>query len=78
MRDFDGHGVYLGMPIGFSRYEKSKHTQEVFASMFKDARQIGRSKLRITQKMHALKMFVFPRIDYRMMCADLSRIHLGR
>jgi hypothetical protein len=66
------------MPIVFSRYENSKRGQEVFASMLEDASQIGRSKVRITQKIHALKMFVFPRIDYRMMCADLSRTHLER
>jgi hypothetical protein len=65
--------IYLGMPIGFNRYEKTKHGQEVLANMLEDARIIGRSKLRITQKMHALKMFVFPRIDYRMMCPDLGR-----
>jgi hypothetical protein len=70
--------VYLGMPIGFNRYENSKHGQEVLASTLEDARIIGRSKLRITQKMHALKMFVFLRIDYRMMCADLSRTHLDK
>jgi hypothetical protein len=28
--------------------------------------------------MHALKMFVFPRIDHWMMCADLSRSHWER
>jgi hypothetical protein len=70
--------ICLGMPIGFNRYEKSKHGQEVLASMLEGAHQIGRSKLKITKKMHALKMFVFPRIDYRMMCADLSRTHLEK
>jgi hypothetical protein len=70
--------IYLGIPIGFNRYENTKHGQEVLRSMLEDARQIGRSKLRITQKMHALKMFVFPRIDYRMMCADLARTHLEK
>jgi hypothetical protein len=70
--------VYLGMPIGFSRHENTKHGQKVLANMSEDARIIGRSKLRITQKMHALKMFVFPRIDCRMMCADLGRSHLDR
>jgi hypothetical protein len=50
----------------------------VLASILEDARQIGRSKLRIIQKMHALKMFVSPRVDCRMMCADLSRAHLER
>jgi hypothetical protein len=70
--------IYLGMPIGFNRYENSKHGQNVLASMLEDARIIGQSKLRITQKMLALKMFVFPRIDYRMMCADLSRSHLEK
>jgi hypothetical protein len=70
--------MYLGMPIGLNRYENSNPGQEVLASVIEEARQIGRSKLRITQKMHGLKMFVFPRIDYRMMCADLSRSHLER
>jgi hypothetical protein len=70
--------IHLGMPIGFNRYENTKHGQEVLSSMMEDACQIGRSKLQITQKMHALKMFVFPRIDYRMMCADLSRSHLDQ
>jgi hypothetical protein len=66
------------MPIGFNRYENSKHSQEALASMLEDSRQIGRSKLRIAQKMHALKIFVFPRIDCRMMCADLSWNRLER
>jgi hypothetical protein len=70
--------IYLGMPIGFNRYENSKLGKEVLASMLEDAHQIGRSKLRITHKMHALKIFVFPRIDYRMMCADLARTHLEK
>jgi hypothetical protein len=70
--------IYLGTPIRFNRYENSRHKQEVLTSILEDTRQIGRSKLRITQKTHALKMFVFPRIDYRMMCADLSRTHLER
>jgi hypothetical protein len=70
--------IYLGMLIGFSRYENPKHGQEVLENMLEDARIIGRSKLRITQEMYALKMFVFPRIDYRMMCADLGRSHLDR
>jgi hypothetical protein len=65
--------IYLRMPIEFNRCENSKHRQEVLSSMLEHARQIGRSKLHITQKTHALKMFVFPRIDYRMTCDDLSR-----
>jgi hypothetical protein len=70
--------VSLEIPFGFNRCESSKHGQEVLASTIENVRQIGRSKLRITQKMHALKTFVFPRIDYRMMCADLSGTHLER
>jgi hypothetical protein len=42
--------VYLGMTIGFNRYENSKHEQEVLASMLEDPRQIGRSNHRIRQK----------------------------
>jgi hypothetical protein len=46
--------------------------------MLEDAHLIGRSKLRITQKMHTLKMSVSPRIDHRVMCSDLSRAHPER
>jgi hypothetical protein len=70
--------IYLGMPIGFNRFENKKNRQEVLASMMEDVRDIGRSRLRIVQKMHALKTFVFPRIDYRMMCADLDKSHLDK
>jgi hypothetical protein len=47
--------IYRGMPIGFKRYENTKHGQEVLASMMEDAKNTGRSKLKIVQKMHALK-----------------------
>lgn len=45
--------VILEMPTGFNRYENSKLGQEVLASMLEDGRQIGRSKLRISQKMRS-------------------------
>jgi hypothetical protein len=70
--------IYLGIPIGFNRFENTKHGQEVLASIIRDARTIGRSELRITQKMVALKRFVLPRIDHRMMCADLNKSFLDR
>jgi hypothetical protein len=70
--------IYLGMPIGFNQFENKKHGQEVLASMMEDVRNIGRSRLKIVQKMHALKTFVFPRIDYRMMCADLDKSHIDK
>jgi hypothetical protein len=70
--------IYLGMPIGFNKYEDMNRGQEVLASMTEDAKNIGRSKLKLAQKMQALKAFVFPRIHYGMMCADLSRGHLDR
>jgi hypothetical protein len=68
--------IYLGMPIGFNKFENKKHGQKVLASMMEDVKNIGRSRLKIVQKMHALKTFVFPRIDYRMMCADPTKSHL--
>jgi hypothetical protein len=40
--------------------------------------QIGRSRLNITQKMHAIKTFELPRIDFRMMCGDLTQSDLRR
>jgi hypothetical protein len=74
----DVGSMYIGMPIGFSHHEKTKHGLEVLACMMEDARTIGQSKMKITQKMSALKMFAFPRIDYQMMFADLGRRHLER
>jgi hypothetical protein len=70
--------IYLGMPIGFNKFESSKHGQEVLASVMEDVRNIGRLRLKLVQNVHALKTFVFPRIDYRMMCADLTKAHLDR
>jgi hypothetical protein len=60
------------MSIGFNRNSNTKHGQEVLASMTEDALIIETPQLCITQKMHALKMFVFPRTAYRTRCADLS------
>jgi hypothetical protein len=69
--------IYLGMPIGFNKYENMKHGQEVLASMMEDVKNVWRSRLKIVQKMHALKTFVFPRIDYRMMCADITKTSIN-
>jgi hypothetical protein len=38
--------------------------------------QIGRSKLNITQKFHAIKTFELPRIDFRMRCGDIYQSDL--
>jgi hypothetical protein len=46
--------------------------------MMEDVRNNGRSKLKLVQKMHTLKTLVFPRIDSRMMCADLTKSHLDQ
>jgi hypothetical protein len=70
--------IYFGMPLGFHKYENTKHRQEMLASVMEDAKNIGRSELKLGQKMDALETFVFPRINYRMMCADLSRSHLAQ
>jgi hypothetical protein len=64
--------ISLGMPIGSNRFENSKHEQKVLASVMEDARTIGESKLKITQKMHPLKTFAFSCIDYRRTCSDLN------
>jgi hypothetical protein len=68
--------IYQGMPIGFNKQENTKHGQEVLASMMEDVKNIGRSRLKLVHKMHALNTFVFPRIDYRMKCAGLTETHL--
>jgi hypothetical protein len=39
--------------------------------MFKDAPMIGQSKWQLVQNVHAMKMFICPGIDCRMMFAGL-------
>jgi hypothetical protein len=60
----------------FNTCENSKDGQEMLESMIEDARIIRLSKPKLTQKMHPVKMFVFPRVDYQMMCADMYKSHL--
>jgi hypothetical protein len=38
--------------------------------------QIARSPLNLTYRMHAIKTFELPRIDFRMMCGDITRSDL--
>jgi hypothetical protein len=38
--------------------------------------QIGRSRLNLTYRLHAIKTFELPRIDFRMMCGDITQSDL--
>jgi hypothetical protein len=51
--------IYLVMPIGLNRSENSRHGQEALSPILEDSHHIARLKPHITQKMHALKMFLF-------------------
>jgi hypothetical protein len=44
--------------------------------MKENIKQIGASRLNITQKLHAIKTFELPRIDFRMMCGDITQSDL--
>jgi hypothetical protein len=44
--------------------------------MRENIEQIGASRLNITQKLHAIKTFELPRIDFRMMCGDITQSDL--
>jgi hypothetical protein len=63
--------IYLGVPIGFNGEECSFHCRGVLESMKDRIRQLGKCNLNITQKLEGVKFRELPRIDYRMMCADL-------
>jgi hypothetical protein len=46
--------------------------------MMENIEFIGNSRLRLTQKTHAVKAFEIPRIDLRMMCADIYQSDLRK
>jgi hypothetical protein len=41
--------------------------------MKENIEQIGRSRLNLTYRLHAIKMFELPRIDFRMMYGDITQ-----
>jgi hypothetical protein len=64
--------IYLGLPIGADKEECSMHGKRVLISMKDHIIKLGKSNLNIVQKMEGIKFMELPRIDYRMMCADLN------
>jgi hypothetical protein len=68
--------IYLGLPIGFDKEDCSLQGRLILASMKDHIISLGKSNLNIAQKMEGIKFMELPRIDYRMMCADLSRSDL--
>jgi hypothetical protein len=68
--------IYLGLPIGADKEECAMHGKRVLASMKDHIIKLGKSNLNIAQKLEAIKMMELPRIDYRMMCADLTKSDL--
>jgi hypothetical protein len=68
--------LYLGTTIAFNKEDEAKHGKRIIESMEENILAIGRSRLNITQKLHALKTFELPRIDFRMMCGDLYQADL--
>jgi hypothetical protein len=70
--------LYLGTTIAFNREDDAKHGKHLLDSMQENIDQIGSSRLNITQKMHAIKTFELPRIDFRMMCGGLTQSDLRK
>jgi hypothetical protein len=70
--------IYLGLPIGFNKEECSLHGALVLTSMKESIQKLDKSKLNIAQKLEGVRFMELPRIDYRMMCADLRKSDLDK
>jgi hypothetical protein len=68
--------ICLGLPIGPDKEECAMHGKRVLASMKGHIIKLGKSNLNVAQKMEGVKFTELPRIDYRMMCADLEKSDL--
>jgi hypothetical protein len=68
--------LYLGTTIAFNREDDAKHGKSIIESMKENILQIGRSRLNLTYRLHAIKTFELPRIDFRMMCGDITQSDL--
>jgi hypothetical protein len=66
----------LGTTIAFNREDDAKHGKHILESMKENIDQIGRSRLNLTYRVHAIKTFELPRIDFRMMCGDITQSDL--
>jgi hypothetical protein len=70
--------IYLGLPIGADKEETAMHGRSAIASMKDHIIKLCKSNLNIGQKLEGVKMMELPRIDYRMMCADLTKPDLRK
>jgi hypothetical protein len=68
--------LYLGTTIAFNKEDEAKHGKHILESMQENILAIGRSRLNLTQKLHAIKTFELPRIDFRMMNGDIYQSDL--
>jgi hypothetical protein len=64
--------IYLGMPMAFGREECMLHGKGVLESTKQNIMELGESSLTIAQNLEGIKFMELPRIDYRIMCADLG------
>jgi hypothetical protein len=68
--------LYLGTTIAFNREDEAKHGKHILESMKEHIDLIGQSRLNLTYRLHAIKTFELPRIDFRMMCGDITQSDL--
>jgi hypothetical protein len=68
--------LYLGTTIAFNKEDEAKHGKHIIESIQENIEAIGRSRLNLTQKLHAIKTFELPRIDFRMMNGDIFQSDL--
>jgi hypothetical protein len=70
--------IYLGLPIGFNKEERSPHGAKVLESMKVNITKLSKSNLTLTQKLEGIRFMELPRIDYRMICADITESDLDK
>jgi hypothetical protein len=68
--------IHLGLPVGPDKEDCSLQGRLILSSMKDHIITLGKSNLNIAQKIEGIKFMELPRIDYRMMCADLSKADL--
>jgi hypothetical protein len=56
--------LYLGTTIAFNKEDEAKHGKHVIDSMKENILAIGRSRLNLTLKFHAIKTFELPRTSW--------------
>lgn len=57
---------YLGVPIGGSKFSRFKYADDKVDNIIKEMIRVGRSGLKVTQQIFAIKTYILPKIDYLM------------